>query len=123
MPINNIKNTPEVMYMKINELAGKKMEEVRNTKQARKNVETAAAGEGEAVRARNRVRTRTRAQEVVQFKAKNMVEGAVNQAKNMPEIREEKVAQIKAQVQQGTYNVPNSEIARSMIGSLLQEIA
>ncbi len=120
MPINNIKNTPEVMYMKINELAGKNVEETRNTKQARRR---AGAEAGEGVRAQNRVQARTRTREVVQLRAHHMVENAVNQAKNMPEVREEKVAQVKQQVQAGTYNVSNREIARAMIGNLLHEIA
>ena len=121
MPINNIKNISEVMYMKINELGGKNTEEVRQTRQNRREVVgTRETGE---VQVQNRVQTRARVREVVRFQARNMVENAVNKAVNMPEIREEKVAQIKQQVQTGTYNVSNREIARAMIGNLLNEIA
>jgi len=40
----------------------------------------------------------------------------------MPEIREEKVAQIKTQIKSGTYNVSNKEIACAIIGNFLKEI-
>ncbi|SCY86926.1 flagellar biosynthesis anti-sigma factor FlgM [Alkaliphilus peptidifermentans] len=35
--------------------------------------------------------------------------------KNLPEIREEKVKEIKDRIQQGTYNVTGSEIAEKML--------
>ncbi len=117
MPISNIKNTAEVAYMKINNIAGKN---VKNTKDIR------GANRKENVVNRNvtpKHTARTRNAETVQLASKKMVKNAVNKAMNMPEVREEKVAQIKAQVQQGTYNVSNSAIARSMIGNLLNEIA
>ncbi len=116
MPINNIKNMPEVMYMKINELGGRNIGDLKNIKEARKR-------ENPARPAAVRQEAPARATEVVEFSAKNMVQNAVKKAAAMPEIREEKVAQIKAQVQAGTYNVSNREIARSMIGNLLNEIA
>ena len=121
MPINNIKNTPGVMYMKINELGGKNTEEVRGARQNRR--EVAGAREAGGAQVQNRVQARVRTREVVRFQARNMVENAVNRAVNIPEVREERVAQIKQQVQAGTYNVSNREIARAMIGNLLNEIA
>ncbi len=119
MPINNIKNAGEVMYMKIAELGNKNVQNTDNI-------------EKKQIRAQERVRTRTRAQvnnqaasqEVrAEFSTRKMVEAAVKQAAQMPEVREEKVAQLREQIQQGTYQVSNRQIARAMIGGLLNEIA
>jgi len=117
MPINNIKNIPEVMYMKINNIAGKNLEDLKNIKEAKKreNVTNKIAPPKQELRTKNT--------ETVRLASQKMIEKAVKKTGNMPEIREEKVAQIKAQVQEGTYNVSNREIARSMIGNLLNEIA
>ncbi len=116
MPINNIKNIREEMYMKINNIAGNNLDEVKNIKaKKRENVGVKTQAPKQTIKTRNA--------ETVRLASQKMIEAAVNKAGNMPEIREEKVAQIKAQIQQGTYNVSNREIARSMIGNLLNEIA
>jgi negative regulator of flagellin synthesis FlgM len=41
----------------------------------------------------------------------------------MPEVRENKVAELKAQIESGTYQVSNRAIARAMVGTLLSEMA
>uniref|UniRef100_A0A7V4N502 Negative regulator of flagellin synthesis n=1 Tax=Thermodesulfobacterium geofontis TaxID=1295609 RepID=A0A7V4N502_9BACT len=61
--------------------------------------------------------------EVVEVSSQKLIESAIQKILSMPEIREEKVAQIKAQIQSGTYNVSNREIARAMIANLLDKIA
>lgn len=44
---------------------------------------------------------------------------AMRAFKNLPEVREEKVKELKGKIQQGTYNVSGKEIADKMIDSLL----
>jgi len=123
MPINNIKNAGEVMYMKIAELGNKPVqnaERVENRQQVRERQQVRAevrAGQAQTVQAQNQAQVR------VEFGAKRIVEGAVKQAAKLPEVREEKVAQLREQIQQGTYQVSNRQIARAMIGNLLNEIA
>ncbi len=123
MPINNIKNMGEVMYMKIAELGNKPVQDanragdaqqVKNRQQVR-----GQAGARETQRA---AQTQTQEQVRVEFGTKRMIEGAVKKAAQMPEVREEKVAQLREQIQQGTYQVSNRQIARAMIGGLLNEI-
>ena len=118
MPINNIKNAGEVMYMKIAELGNKPIqnaERAENRQQVRERQQVRA--EVRAGQAQNQAQVR------VEFGAKRIVEGAVKQAAKLPEVREEKVAQLREQIQQGTYQVSNRQIARAMIGNLLNEIA
>jgi len=123
MPINNIKNAGEVMYMKIAELGNKPIqnaERAENRQQVRERQQVRAevrAGQAQTVQAQNQAQVR------VEFGAKRIVEGAVKQAAKLPEVREEKVAQLREQIQQGTYQVSNRQIARAMIGNLLNEIA
>ncbi len=123
MPINNIKNMGEVMYMKIAELGNKPVQDanragnaqqVKNRQQVR-----GQAGARETQRA---AQAQTQEQVRVEFGTKRMIEGAVKKAAQMPEVREEKVAQLREQIQQGTYQVSNRQIARAMIGGLLNEI-
>ncbi|MGI6227957.1 MAG: flagellar biosynthesis anti-sigma factor FlgM [Peptococcales bacterium] len=40
-------------------------------------------------------------------------------AKNAPEIREDKVNQLKSTIKQGTYNVPTEDIAKKMLNGIL----
>ncbi len=113
MPINNIKNTVGVAYMRVNELTGRNAQNVRNVRRgAPERVENRARG-GEVNRAADRVQLRTR----------QMVENAVARTREMPEVREERVAEVRARIQAGNYNVSNREIARAMIGNLLNEVA
>lgn len=103
--------------MKINGLPPKNVEDLINIKEARKKEENLKVGS-------SKPQEKTVSQsEVVEVSSQKLIESAVQKILSMPEIREEKVAQIKAQIQSGTYNVSNREIARAMIATLLDEIA
>ncbi|WP_167344319.1 flagellar biosynthesis anti-sigma factor FlgM [Caldimicrobium thiodismutans] len=62
-------------------------------------------------------------QDQVQLSIKPAIENAKAKASSLPEIREEKVSQLKEQIASGNYQVSNQQIARAMVGSLLSEIA
>jgi len=49
------------------------------------------------------------------------VSGLVAKAMEQPEVRQEKVASIKSQIEAGTYKVDASEIADALISSALRE--
>lgn len=113
MPINNIKR-PEVTYMKINDLTlqkpGVTKEKEVKTEKTERNITTKENQlQGSPVR--------------VEVSTKNLVENAKTKAMSLPEVREEKVARLREQIQSGTYQVSNRELARAMIGTLLSEMA
>jgi len=103
--------------MKINGIIGKNIENLKDIKEARIKEENLKVG---TTKPEEKTTNQT---EVVELLSQKLVERAVKKALSMPEIREEKVAQIKAQIESGTYNVSNREIARAIIGNLLNEIA
>jgi len=103
--------------MKINGITGKNIENLKDIKEAR------IREENLKVRTTKPEEKAINQTEVVEFSSQKLVERAVKKSLSMPEIREEKVAQIKAQIKSGTYNVSNKEIARSIIKNLLNEIA
>ncbi len=124
MPINNIKNNlGEVSYMKIANLQGQKVGTKDNLGKSRVQERANVKVQNEPSRVQRRAQVQTTSQVKVQLNSRNMVEGAAKQISNMPEVREEKVAQIRQQIQAGNYNVSNEQIARAMIGNLLKEIA
>ena len=103
--------------MRINSIAGKNIENFKNIKEARIKEENLKVG---TTKPEEKITTQ---REVVELLSQKLVERAIKKVLSMPEIREEKVAQIKAQIESGTYNVPNKEIARAIIRNLLNEIA
>jgi len=103
--------------MKINGIIGKNIENLKDIKEARIKEENLKVG---TTKPEEKTINQT---EVAELSSQKLVEKAVKKALSMPEIREEKVAQIKAQIKSGTYNVSNREIARAIIGNLLNEIA
>jgi len=111
MPINNVKS-PEVMYMKINDLTLQKPN-INREKEVRSEKTTTS----------QKPETPARPEDRVQLSAKAIVENAKAKTANLPEVREEKVAQLREQIQSGTYQVSNRDLARAMIGTLLSEMA
>ena len=103
--------------MKINGITGKNIENLRDIKEARIKEENLKVG---TTKPEKNITNQT---EVIELSSQKLVERAVKKVLSMPEIREEKVAQIKAQIESGTYNVSNREIARAIIRNLLNEIA
>jgi negative regulator of flagellin synthesis FlgM len=103
--------------MKISGYPPKNLEDLKNIKEAIKKEENLKV---ESAKTKEKPSSQT---EVVKVSSQKLIESAVQKIFPMPEIREEKVAQIKAQIQSGTYNVSNKEIARAMIANLLDEIA
>lgn len=49
------------------------------------------------------------------------IQGILNQLKAVPEIREQKVAELRAAVQQGTYQVPARKVAEKMLEQILRD--
>jgi len=103
--------------MKISGYHPKNLEDLKNIKEAIKKEENLKVGSTKIKE------TPSSQSEVVEVSSQKLIESAVQKILSMPEIREEKVAQIKAQIQSGTYNVSNQEIARAMISNLLDKIA
>ncbi|HDD44438.1 MAG: flagellar biosynthesis anti-sigma factor FlgM [Thermodesulfobacteriota bacterium] len=103
--------------MKINNITGKNIENLKDVKEAR------IREENLKVRTTKPEEKTTNQTEVIEISSQKLVERTVKKVLSMPEIREEKVAQIKAQIESGTYNVSNREIARAIIRNLLNEIA
>jgi negative regulator of flagellin synthesis FlgM len=116
MPINN-KKAEVGTIMKINNITGKNIEDLRDIKETRKREENLKVG---TAKTEEKSAPQT---EVVEVSSQKLVEGAVKKTLSMPEVREEKVAEIREKIQSGNYNVSNREIARSMIATLLNEIA
>lgn len=113
MPINKLNNV-EGLYMKINEILTSKTgitkeKEVRTEKNSVNNL--------------NEKETSQKTQDQIRITAKALIENARSKASNLPEVREEKVNQLREQIQNGTYQVSNSDIARAMIGTLFSELA
>jgi len=112
VPINKLNNF-EGMYMKINEITTQKPGLTKEKKIRSEKGKVGVPNEKEPVRAEDRVR----------ISAKTVVESAKAKASTFPEVREEKVSQLREKIQSGTYQVSNREIARAMIGTLLSELA
>jgi negative regulator of flagellin synthesis FlgM len=119
MPINSIKNNPEVMYMKINDMTTVNPQELKQ-REVRRKENPAPLAQGEPVQ---RQEAPQRVSDQVSLTTKRLVEEARAKAKSMPEVRENKVAELKAQIESGTYQVSNRAIARAMVGTLLSEMA
>jgi negative regulator of flagellin synthesis FlgM len=119
MPINNINNNAEVMYMKINNVKTVNPQEVKQSEVRRKENLTPLA-QGAPLQ---RQEAPQRVSDQVSLTTKRLVEEARARAKSMPEIRENKVAELKAKIESGTYQVSNRAIARAMVGTLLSEMA
>ena len=49
------------------------------------------------------------------------IQGILNQLKAVPEVREQKVAELRAAVQQGTYQVPARKVAEKMLEQILRD--
>jgi len=103
--------------MKISGYSPKNLEDFKNIKEVIKKEENLKV---ESVKTKEKSSSQI---EVIEVSSQKLIENAVQKILSMPEIREEKVAQIKAQIQSGTYNVSNKDIARAMIANLLNEIA
>lgn len=101
--------------MKINEIKGKNIEDLNLIKEIRKKEETVRSG---PTQSNEKIVSHT---ETVEISSQKLIENAIKKISSMPEIREEKIIKIKAQIQSGTYNVSNKEIAAAMIKSLLSE--
>lgn len=99
--------------MKINKIKGENIEDVNYIKEIRKKEETT-----KTIQLNEKVASQT---ETVELSSQKLIEYAMKKISSMPEIREEKITKIKAQIQAGTYNISNKEIARAMIKSLLSE--
>lgn len=99
--------------MKINEIKGKNIEDLNYIKETRKKEETTKL---DKTGLNEKVASQT---ERVELSSQKFIENAIKKINALPEIREEKITQIKAQIQAGSYKVSNKEIAKSMIRSLL----
>ncbi len=113
MPINNIKYI-EGSYMKINELISQKAglnkeKEIQRERVANQN--TLQTNQPNPIRDR------------VELSNIQAVDKAIKKSQGMPEIREEKVSQLRQAIENGTYKVSNRDLARAMVRSLLSEIA
>ena len=49
------------------------------------------------------------------------IQGILSQLKAVPEVREQKVAELRAAVQQGTYQVPARKVAEKMLEQILRD--
>ena len=113
MPMNNIKNFSGVTYMKINELTGKNIQDLRDVRK-KENINikvTLPAGEEK----QNEIDT-------VKITSQRLINNAIQKASNLPEVREEKIAELENKISQGNYQVSNQQIAQAMIRNLLNEI-
>ncbi len=119
MPINNIKNAPGVMYMKINDIKASNPPEVKQ-RAVRKKETAPPLNQGSQAQ---RKEAPQRISDQVSLTSRRLVEGAITKAKSMPEVRENRVAELRARIESGTYQVSNRAIARAMVGTLLSEIA
>lgn len=66
-----------------------------------------------AVKPEEKVDLSTRAKEIQQAKV---------EVSKAPDVREEKVQEIKSQVEQGTYNVSGEQIANKMVGESIVDL-
>ncbi len=113
MPINNIKNI-EGSYMKINEIISQKPEINKEREVQREKVRAQSMSQ----------ETNTReVKDKVELSNIQVIDQAIKKGKDLPEIREEKVEQLRQAIENGTYKVSNRDLARAMVRSLLSEIA
>ncbi|MCX5819693.1 MAG: flagellar biosynthesis anti-sigma factor FlgM [Deltaproteobacteria bacterium] len=99
MKIGDIKDTTSQMVQQYQQYSG--------ANQAMDKPATAAATPEE------KVDLSTRSKELLQIK---------NAVAQLPEIREEKVQELKTQIEKGTYNINGGQIAEKMIGESLIDI-
>ena len=71
------------------------------------------AGSAAAVKPEEKVDLSTRAKEIQQAKV---------EVSKLPDVREEKVQEIKTQVEKGTYNVSGEQIANKMVGESIVDL-
>jgi negative regulator of flagellin synthesis FlgM len=71
------------------------------------------AGSAAAVKPEEKVDLSTRAKEIQQAKV---------EVSKSPDVREEKVQEIKTQVEKGTYNVSGEQIANKMVGESIIDL-
>lgn len=102
------------MAMKINEILNYKIG-ITKEKDVR--------AERSSVNNFNEKETSQKAQDQIIITAKAVIENARSKISNFPEVREAKVSQLREQIQNGTYQISNRDIARAMIGTLFSEIA
>jgi len=119
MPINNIKTNVGGVYMKINDIKTGNPPEVKH-KEVMRQENPAPAAQGASVQ---RQEAPQRVSDQVSLTTKRLVEEARTRAESMPEVRETKVAELKAKIESGTYQVSNRAIARAMVGTLFSEMA
>lgn len=113
MPINNIKNL-EGIYMKINDLATSKTtikQEREIQREGLKNEEKVSQGEKSVPRDR------------VEISHTKIISSALKKSETLPQVREDKVSQLKQAIAEGKYQISNKDLAQAMIRSLLSEIA
>lgn len=103
--------------MKINDVSKISQELIKDLKEVKKRENVKVPGTSSSTRPEETEKTNT-----VEITSQRFIETAIRKAENLPEVREEKVNRIKEQVESGTYQVSNREIARAMIGSILNEI-
>ena len=71
------------------------------------------SGSAAAVKPEEKVDLSTKAKEIQQAKV---------EVSKLPDVREEKVQEIKTQVEKGTYNVSGEQIANKMVGESLIDL-
>jgi len=104
------------MAMKISGITGKNIEDLKDIRETKKKEETPKAG---IIRPEEKPVNQA---EVVEVSSQKLIESAIQKISSLPEVREEKVSQIREKIQSGTYSISNREIARAMILNLLNEI-
>ncbi|MCS7199176.1 MAG: flagellar biosynthesis anti-sigma factor FlgM [Caldimicrobium sp.] len=64
-----------------------------------------------------------KSEDQIQISLNATIQRAKLESSNYPEIREERVAQLRERIQSGSYEVSNRDLARAMIATLFSEIA
>lgn len=103
--------------MKINDVSKISQELIKDLKEVRKRENVRVPEAPSSTRPEETEKTNT-----VELTSQRLIENAIRKTENLPEVREEKINRIKEQVESGTYQVSNRDIARAMIGSILNEI-
>lgn len=113
MPISKVNhNNTGVFYMKIGEVSGKEIQNLGEVQEKNRKVKTEKLSS---------VEEQTNSDKV-ELSTKVLIEEALKKSSSFPEVREERVTKIKAQIQQGTYQVSNRQIAQALLGTLINEI-
>ncbi len=58
----------------------------------------------------------------VELRTRKIIEEARTRLREVPEVREEKVAALREKIQSGNYEVPPEKVARAMLSDLLRNI-